>query len=472
MIRPRFPRISVFAAVAVLACADPTTSPDSKSLSVAGPVRSVAVAGQANGRHLVTFNGAAPADFAGRVAALGGSVTRTISAIGIAAVEGLSDAAAVQLAASSGIARVDANGDVQLEPTLVEPPEAAGTDVIVSSAAQPNLATRFARQWHLRAIQADQAWAAGYLGSSAVKVFILDTGIDYRHLDLAGRVDLALSKSFIPSDDAVVAATFPGAHPIADLHFHGTHVGATVSSNAIVTAGVTSRVTLVGVKVLSRTGSGPWDAILAGIAYAADNGADVINMSLGASFGKAGNGAFMASLNRATNYAFSKGTVVVVSAGNSAIDLDHDGNGYKVFCSSPNVVCVSATGPTAGGTAGPWVNVDALAGYSNYGRSSISVAAPGGNSGGFVWAPCSGFSMQTGLTVCQTGTFIVGSTGTSMASPHVAGVAALLVEKLGANNPAQVRAALAKTSDDLGQAGVDPAYGRGRVNAFRAVSIQ
>ena len=175
----------------------------------------------------------------------------------------------------------------------------------------------------------------------------------------------------------------------------------------------------------------------------------------------------MSAINRATNYAHENGTLVVVSAGNAAADLDHDRDSFKSYCNAPNVVCVSATGPTAQGSVnGPWTNVDALAPYSNYGRSAINVAAPGGAASS-VWAACSGFSVA--IPICRTGTFVLGISGTSMAAPHASAVAALLVEKLGKNNPGAVRAALAKTADDLGQPGTDPSYGKGRVNALNAV---
>jgi subtilisin family serine protease len=120
-------------------------------------------------------------------------------------------------------------------------------------------------------------------------------------------------------------------------------------------------------------------------------------------------------------------------------------------------------------------NVDALAPYSNFGRSAISVAAPGGAAAP-VWAACSGFSLA--IPVCQarfynptTGAFsgfIVGVSGTSMASPHAAGVAALIASD-GTTSPSQIAARLSQTADDLGQPGNDPAYGKGRINAARAV---
>jgi subtilisin family serine protease len=158
----------------------------------------------------------------------------------------------------------------------------------------------------------------------------------------------------------------------------------------------------------------------------------------------------------------------VVAAGNSALDLDHDGNNYETFCNTPSTICVAATGPESElSVNGPWTNVDAHATYSNYGRSAISVAAPGGNNASFVWAACSTTSLI--VPACQTANiFILGAQGTSMAAPHVSGAAALLVQQLG-RNPAQIRARLQQSADDLGQPGTDPFYGKGRLNVARAV---
>jgi subtilisin family serine protease len=464
-------RHAAFAALALsslAACSSDSIAPTAPT--AARPSVSSA-GGEDAAQHLVVFETQAiPADFADRVAALGGTVAARFDKIGVAAVVGLTNAAAAELRAAAGVTHLAADPVLSLDPLggSLEA-EAVATDVGQSPAA-PNTATFFARQWHLRAIGADKAWAAGKLGSSAVKVFILDTGLDYTHPDLAGLVDLNLSRSFIPSDNAAIAATFPGAHPVADLHYHGTHVGATVSSNALAAAGVTSKVTLVGVKVLSRTGSSVGSSVLNGMMYAADADADVVNMSLGGAFSKAGNEAFVEAANRATSYLFDQGTLTVVSAGNSAVDLDHDGNSFKSYCSASNVVCVSATGPTSRAAVnGPWANIDALASYSNYGVSAISVAAPGGNGASSVTAACSKFSLA--IPVCQTGTYVVGLNGTSMASPHVSGLAALLVEKVGRNKPAQLRAALAKSVDDLGKKGRDPIYGAGRINVATGLGL-
>ena len=251
----------------------------------------------------------------------------------------------------------------------------------------------------------------------------------------------------------------------------GAHVASTVASHGNTVAGVTSGTTLIGVKVCDVSGNCPGSAVFAGIIHAADNGADIANLSIGGFFPKPVFPGFVSVINRVTNYARQKGVLIVVAAGNFAWDLDHNGPWYSTYCDGPSVACVSATGPTsAPGPAGPFVDVDTPAPYTNYGRSAINVAAPGGNAaagnGGWVWQACSQTSLQ--IPICQTGLFTLGLDGTSMASPHAAGVAALLVDRMG-GGPAQTKAALAQTADDLGQPGVDPFYGRGRVNAAAAV---
>jgi lantibiotic leader peptide-processing serine protease len=414
-----------------------------------------------------------PADFESRVSAAGGAIIKNFPGTGISAVGGLSPEAAKQLGASGDVAHWNHDVVLTLDPPVGLPEVEALGDDAITSPSDPTTASFYPRQWHLRQIGAHQAWAAGRLGSRAVRVGILDTGIDYRHADLSGLVDLSLSRSFVPSDDALVAANFPGAHPVADLHYHGTHVAATVASNAIAAAGVTSNVTLVGIKVLNVNGSGNSLNTLSAIEYAADIGLDVINMSLGiaAPLSNAEFLWFSEMIDRTMEYPFRKGVVVIVSAGNENLNLDALGDYFKAYCTATTLTCVSATGPTARASInGPWTNPDAKASYSNYGVEHISVAAPGGNGVSSVTAACSGFSLQ--IPVCQTGTFVVGINGTSMASPHAAGVAALLVENLGKRQPGLVRQQLQRTAEDLGKKGADPIYGKGRISAINAIGTR
>jgi subtilisin family serine protease len=430
-------------------------------------------AGTVDGQYLMMLKGkGVPSSFNSDVEALGGQVLYSHD-IGFAWVSGLSTEAAAALSGKKYVGSMEADESFAMDPVVTsEAVEVGGA--APDSPGDPSGAFFWARQWNMRAIAADQAWAAGRLGSAGVTVAILDSGIDYQHADTAGLVDLGRSISFVPADDFYVDLFFPGTHYVTDLMFHGTHVAATAVSNAYAAAGVTSQPTLMGVKVCDVFGSCEFGAVISGVLYAADNGADVANMSLGGSFGKAGNGRFVGFINQVFNYANSVGMTIVVSAGNESADLDHDGNNFKTYCSAPNTICVSATGPTSSeSVAGPWTDVDAIAPYSNYGRSAINVAAPGGtgtndgtNPGGWIRAACSGTSLQ--IPVCQTGTYVVGINGTSMAAPHVTGLAALMVEDYG-RRPGRIKTAIQQSADDLGQPGTDPYYGKGRINVANAV---
>jgi subtilisin family serine protease len=475
--RRSFLQLSLFSLIALGACSEQPVGPAADqtpafaSKKTTGPGKT--------DRHIVSFTGRAPADFAARVAALGGKLEWVKDGAGLATVRGLTDAAAATLRKQAGISSVTGDLSFAIErPTLAAQPKRVQT----RPASPDNPATAFfyqlGLQWNMRAIHADQAWAAGKLGSRDVSVFILDTGIDYLHLDLLGLVDLNRSTDLLGTFDVdgvpfteadTVAKYFPGRAPFTDLFFHGTHVGSTVSSNAFVAAGVTSQTTLVAVKVCSYLNICPFSSVLDGVLYAADHGADVVNMSLGGDFVKAGNGAFVGLINKTFNYARSKGVTIVVSAGNSAEDLDHNGNVQADYCDNPAVICVSATGPSAQESDfGPFTDVDAFAYYSNFGRSAIDVAAPGGNNDSFVWAACS----QTSFLIdCSSSpTFVVGAQGTSMASPHVAGTAALLVAELG-RRPSQIKNAIKKGADDLGPPSTDPFYGKGRLNVPGALGL-
>src|SRR4029453_15993891 len=130
----------------------------------------------------------------------------------------------------------------------------------------------------------------------------------------------------------------------------------------------------------------------------------------------------------AAAYAAQHGAVFVAIAGNTAHDLTSDAGLYSFYCKLPTVICVSATGPTAAVSwIGPWAEVDAPAPYSNFGLGVVDVAAPGGSPiiaadgrlGGLVWSACARTSLV--IPICQTGIFVHGAVGTSLAAPHVAG---------------------------------------------------
>lgn len=422
----------------------------------------------------------------------GGRLEGLHEGLGFAVVSGLSADAADRLGRAVGVMAVEPDIEFSLE-QVGETEALNGAETGLESAAAPQTAALYARQWNMRAVAADAAWAGGFLGSTDVTVAILDTGIDYLWPDLFGRVDLSRSISLRPDEDARLATWFGplGRHPITDLNAHGTLVSSIVASNSNLFAGVTTRTTLIGVKVCIVFNTCSTSAILNGIVYAVDNGADVINMSLGGAFLKSASPGFVSVINRVFNYANKNGTVIVVAAGNEGMDIDHNGNIYNTYCNSPHVVCVSATGPTAAPTAaGPFTNPDAVAPYTNFGRSGISLAAPGGGvttANAFVTGPCSSTALAwfqppppspgaplpppviVGPGCPLPGLFLIRGAGTSFSSPHVAGAAAQLVSLLGPGRPSQVRAALQRSADDLGQAGTDPFYGKGRLNVARAV---
>lgn len=485
-----FSLVSGVLILALSGCAPDATSPSPAVSSLSAARSSAALTGA--GRYLVLLRGnGIPKGFAERVAALGGTVTYSHGGAGLAVVAGFTDTAAATLAQDGKVA--DVKPDTAL--TLDEPAAPLMADAGapgVASQGDPTAASRYAWQWNMRAIQADDAWAAGKLGSSDVTVAILDTGIDYDAYDLDGLVDLSRSASFVPSDDQITNTYFSTRNVISDYDGHGTNVATQVSSKAVALAGVTSRTTLIGVKVLNGQGSGPFSGILAGVLWAADHGADVANMSLGGAFLKAGARGYGGFINRVFNYAARRGMLIVVAAGNDGADLDHLGGPVDVsFCSEPQVICVSAVGP-ATSTGDP----DAFAFYSNYGRSEIDVAGPGGNAlpvgngyevsawpwgndiASWVWSYCSktalAFDKQgnlLGLLGCQSGHLLLGYIGTSQATPHVSGLAALLVSELGHGHPSQIKAAILKSAVDLGQPGTDPYYGRGRIDVARAVGL-
>ncbi|MDR5684059.1 MAG: S8 family serine peptidase [Armatimonadota bacterium] len=435
------------------------------------------------GEYLVMFRtpNTLPAGAEQMIQRAGGAVERLLPQIGVAIARSDRSDFAEALRRESTVQRVAQDLEVQWIPSRIETwvaEERPGQ----SSVTHPTGAFFFPQQWNLRAIQAPEAWAAGHLGSPGVAVAVLDTGIDYTHLDLAGRVDLNRSKSFVPTDPVPA-----GAHEVADLHFHGTHVAGIIACNAVGTACVAPNATLIGVKVLNLEGRGTFAAVISGIVHAADVGADVINMSLGARFPRScvfedeeGNrvneqpacATLIAALNRATNYAHSKGVLVISSAGNSATNADRNRDIIIVPAQSSNVVGVSATGPVN------QENFDAMAFYTDYGFSLVDVAAPGGggtpppisNVLDAVISPCSSFSLLPGLALCRTSPpRYVRARGTSMAAPHAAGVAALIDSLAGGGmNGAQLRSRLQQSADDLGRVGRDEFYGMGRVNAFRA----
>ena len=344
----------------------------------------------------------------------------------------------------------------------------------------------FAIQWNLDAVNAPEAWDLGARGKGA-RVAVLDAGVDLNHPDLAPNLNVALSTTFVPGEPVQYDPVIGGG-----TFSHGTHVAGIVGAadNAFGVIGVAPEVELMHVKVLSDSGSGGLGGIMAGILYAADQDADVINMSLSGKFTRDGYvvndvsdptddvflGAKVISelavaMGRATTYAFQQGTTVISSAGNDAADLNHTNNLIVLPAQSPHVIAVSATKPV-GWAIDQSTDLDLPASYTNTGTSAIEFAAPGGDLDRDLLTSVCGvgpvFSLCGVFDLVPSTSFqgFAWSGGTSMAAPHVAGVAALIIGENGGDmHPSQVRGELRSSADDLGKPGKDDFYGHGRVNA-------
>ncbi len=242
------------------------------------------------------------------------------------------------------------------------------------------------------------------------------------------------------------------AHPNDD-NGHGTHVAGTIAqttNNGLGVAGVAFGTTIMPVKVLNSAGTGSLDGVAAGIRYAVDNGADVISLSLG--------GPGSSALQSAVAYAYNNGVVVCAASGNGGTDGIGDPACDYPAAYDAYVIAVGATQYN-----------ESRAPYSNYG-SSLDMVAPGGNTG----VDQNGDGYPDGVLQNTFGNTTVNWAyyfyqGTSMATPHVSGVAALLLARDPTLTPDEVRSALQSTADDLGSAGRDNTFGWGLVNAEAAL---
>lgn len=482
------PGVCAVAAALLAACAEPPTA-TTPSMARANAAAHV-VGGTILPRAVVVFNdtSAIPAEGLALIASLGGSVARTDPEIGVAFVDGLSALALLQLRGNTLVHSAGFDRYVNWLPAMrgLAPVDAGSA---IGVAGNPWQARFFAdgRQWGPRIIQADLAWKAGMVGSPTVRVGILDTGIDYDNREMVGLVDHSASASFTSLIAEAAGTTVdvgqdvqqPGDHPYMDNHFHGTHVASTVAANSISVAGVAPRTTLVAVKVLNSLGSGTFEGVAAGIRHAAGPAkVDVINMSLGAEVDANADGvpALLELMRRTIRRAESRGAIVISAAGNSALNLDV-GSVVATPCEQ-STICVSATGPLL------QQNFDQPASYTNYGITAIHVAAPGGNFHptddaqdqveDLIIGACSRRNTQPGLAACRTSTqgvayFYAWAAGTSMATPHVAGQAALIKSVHPTLSVKGLRKRILNTADDVGAPGPDIYSNHGRINVWRAV---
>ncbi|WP_144649547.1 S8 family peptidase [Bacillus cereus] len=270
----------------------------------------------------------------------------------------------------------------------------------------------FKNQYGLQKIQAPQAWDS-QRSDPGVKVAVIDTGVQGSHPDLASKV--IYGHDYVDNDNTS-----------DDGNGHGTHcagITGALTNNSVGIAGVAPQTSIYAVRVLDNQGSGTLDAVAQGIREAADSGAKVISLSLGAPNGGT-------ALQQAVQYAWNKGSVIVAAAGNAGNTKAN----YPAYYSE--VIAVASTDQS-----------DKKSSFSTYG-SWVDVAAPGSN----IYSTYKGSTYQS-------------LSGTSMATPHVAGVAALLANQGYSNT--QIRQIIESTTDKI--SGTGTYWKNGRVNAYKAV---
>lgn len=520
------PRASLALALLLLtACSDGSNREGPASLTL-GTISSTTLA---PGRYLV---GVTPGEgMPSEVLMAGGAVILdSIPALGVYEVNAVTPAAMRM----SGVRYVEASFEITLDTQRGDAVVNGGTtEDAPQVGTNPSSAAFFANnvQWDMKAMKADWAWANS-VGGRDTRVCIIDSGLDENHPELnAGKV--VLQTSFVPQP-----ASMPGMMSPArlDSNGHGTHVGSTVTSNGASMSSVAPDAKLLGVKVFAAAGGTPVARVVSGMQWCADNGAHVINMSLGGTryyppTPLSAEPSYQAYTD-GVRYATERGVVVVVSAGNSNLRLPN-AKQIVVPAQVPGTIIVGATGPlsrTGRWFVGPtlttlpltapawdpfvaqqvWFGPDGKAFYSNFG-TGVDVFAPGGRGGvpmGYVnriawdqgtpavrvqqtggindniWAACANVSGFTGAivssgipgaaAVCRstpTTTRYASLAGTSMAAPHVAGLASLLYGELAGvrsvANRVKVEGCIKSSTDNIGPA---TTFGGGRINAQKALT--
>ncbi len=293
---------------------------------------------------------------------------------------------------------------------------------------------RYKEQWNLKAIDVEKAWQK--TKGKGITIAVIDTGVS--------KVDDLKNTNFVKGYDFV-----NDREDASDDNGHGTHVAGTIAqstNNNFGVAGIAYEANIMPLKVLGASGGGTISDIAEAIIFAADNGANIINMSLGG-------GGESKLMQEAIDYAYSKGVVIIAASGNS------NRNAAFYPARYPKVIAVSATGST-----------NEKAPYSNYG-AGVDIAAPGGAiaKGGDGRRDESGGILQNTIDPRTKESVFRAFQGTSMAAPHVAGVAAL-IEASGVKDPAKVLQVLQQSARKVSDDTLNY-YGAGHLNAAAAVSL-
>lgn len=313
----------------------------------------------------------------------------------------------------------------------------------------------YSLQWALPLIKADTGWDFTK-GSSSVIIAIIDTGASLSHEDLLNKIwnnpveSLPENKSNGIDDDGngyvddwqgwdFILISGKGDNDPTDLNGHGSHVSgisAAETDNGKGIAGCSWNPKLMVLRVLNALGSGSVDYAISAIYYAANNGAKILNMSLGSY-------SYSSSMNDAVQYAHNKGCVIVAAAGNDGNSTINYPAGYD------NVIGVASVDKN-----------DSRSSFSNY-NNSVDICAPGGD----------GNPADEGdILSCYLNNQYAYIAGTSMATPYVSGLAALVFSQNSGWTNTQVENRLMSTTDDLGQSGWDSSYGYGRINLYKALN--
>ncbi len=284
------------------------------------------------------------------------------------------------------------------------------------------------QQYALQKIDAATAWKITQ-GKSDLIVAVIDTGVDASHPDLQGK--LVKGYNFVDNNTNT-----------NDIVGHGTFVASLIAARAndeVGISGIAPQVKIMPLKVMDDTESGNSLRVAKAIRYAVDNGAKVINLSLGSDSASR-------NIKSAIDYAISKNVVVVAASGNEG----NEGNQPNYPASFAGVISVAATGPR-----------DTVAAFSNHNRS-VAVSAPGVNVIG-------ARSAQNQICRPYRNDFYCVASGTSFAAPYVSGTVALMLSANAKLSITQVTQILESTSQDLGPSGRDDYYGYGRIDAAKAV---